>query len=289
MRTCAARTIGLLVPLALLLTGCGDAHDSRAQPRGSESRARKVADAWDGSRAAEVWRAGYYPMADVVQLPDNAFRSGADKQAYLTRNIVLDAELPADSPQKGTVQWRGGGSLTLPLMDARKAYDSVARGGGHDGPRLTVTKAELGRATLVTSRGPATVPAWLFTLKGYDTPLRRVALEPSELPEPPIGPAGETPTDELMPLERLVRAGADGRSVTVLAGHGACDDGPTVRVLETAGSVVLSASVTGTDDGPCTSQLLMEKVTVKLRRALGDRVLLDAFTGAPLPPAHRAT
>ncbi|MFF7450224.1 MULTISPECIES: hypothetical protein [unclassified Streptomyces] len=288
MRTRAARTIGLLVPLALLLAGCGDEPGSPAQTRGSESRARKVAEAWDGSRAAEVWRAGYYPMADVVQLPDNAFRSDADKQAYLTRNIVLDTELPTHSPGKGTVRWRGGGSLTLPLMDARKAYDSVA-GGGHDGPRLTVTKAALGTATLVTSRGPATVPAWLFTLKGYDTPLRRVALEPSELPEPPIGPARESPTDWLMPLEQLVRADADGRSVTVLAGHGGCDDGPAVRVLETAGSVVLSASVTGTDDGPCTSELVMEKVTVKLKRALGDRVLLDAFTGAPLPSPRRAT
>ncbi|WP_405650385.1 hypothetical protein [Streptomyces sp. NBC_00019] len=282
MRTRIARTAGLLVPFALLLAGCGSEHGSRAQSDESKSRAQKVADAWDGSRAAEVWRKGYYPMADVVQLPDNAFRNEADKLAYGAQNFVLDGELPTTSPEKGEVEWRSGGSLTLPLMDARQAYDSVARG-GDDGPHLTVTEAKLGETTLVTSRGPATVPAWLFTLKGYDTPLKRVAIEPSELPKSPIGPARETPTDSQMPLEQFIKTSADGRSVTVLAGHGACDDGPAVRALETDGSVVLSAAIVGTDDGPCTSNLLMDNVTVKLERRLGERVLLDAFTGTPVP------
>jgi hypothetical protein len=70
----------------------------------------------------------------------------------------------------------------------------------------------------------------------------------------------------------------------VLAKHGACDDGPAVDVLETEGSVVLSASIRGTSDGPCTSQSLAKKVTVKLRRPVGERILLDAFTGRPVPP-----
>ncbi|MEU6372702.1 hypothetical protein [Streptomyces sp. NPDC046909] len=278
MRTRLAPLLGLF---ALLLTGCGDEHGSRAQTDDSKSRAREVAEAWDGSRAAEVWRAGYYPMADVVQLPDNAFRDEHDKEAYDAQNFVLEGELPTGSPETGKVQWRRGGSLTLPLMDAQEAYGSVARG-GNDGPHLTVTKAELGKTTLVTTRGPATVPAWLFTLEGYDTPLKRIALAPSELPKSPIGPAREVPTDWLMPLEQFIRTGADGRSVTVLAGHGACDDGAVVHALETDGSVVLSAAVVGTSDGDCTSNLLFQTVTVKLKRELGDRVLLDAFTGAPV-------
>ncbi|MGW5233312.1 hypothetical protein ACWEQU_13685 [Streptomyces nodosus] len=54
-------------------------------------------------------------------------------------------------------------------------------------------------------------------------------------------------------------------------------------VLETSESVVLSASVVGTKEGPCTADLLLEMVTVKLNRPLGDRVLLDAVTGRPVP------
>lgn len=297
MRTKPARTARLLVTVVLFTTGavagCGSekAGSRGAEVRdtgpesesGSGARARQVADAWDGSEAAEVWTKGYYPMGEAVQLPENAFRNKADKRAWTTQNIRLRGELPATSPKDGQVRWENGDSLTRPLTGARKAYESVARG-RNDGPHLTVTGAKPGEMTLATSRGPATVPAWLFTLEGYDTPLKRVAVSPSKLPKPPIKPAREVPTDELTPLPRLIEmAPPDGRSVTVETGHGACDDGPAVDVLQTDGSVVLSASVVGTKDGPCTSQLLFEEVTVKLDRPVGDRILLDAFTGRPVP------
>ncbi|WP_367319424.1 hypothetical protein [Streptomyces sp. HUAS ZL42] len=297
MRTPTARTARLLVVLALLtgtvgaVAGCGSeragggARDAEQAPDPAV-RARQVADAWDGSPAAETWRQGYYPMGDVVQLPEDAFHDSDDKEAYARRNFVLLGELPAEAPADGQIKWRSGGSLTLPLMDARSAYETLA-GGGDDGPHLTVTGAKLGETTLTTSRGPATVPAWLFTLEGYDTPLRRIALSPSKLPAPPIGEAAEVPGDALWPLRGLVRVAGDGRSVTVVAEHGACDDGPAVDVLETDGSVVLSASVVGTGDGDCTMQLLGKEMTVKLSRPMGDRLLLDAFTGQPVPYVQR--
>ncbi|MFG2126804.1 hypothetical protein ACGFNV_03225 [Streptomyces sp. NPDC048751] len=294
MRTYLARTVQLIVAVALFAagTGCGsekktaDGHNARdravEQDPKAAARARQVADAWDGSEAAEAWRKGYFPMGDAVQLPENAFRSKADKTAYATQNFVLRGSLPATPRKNGQVRWETGGSLTLPLMGARKAYESVARG-RNDGPHLTVTGAKLGETTVATNRGPATVPAWLFTLEGYDTPLKRVALSPSKAPRSPIRPVAETHDLELWPLHGLVRvAGKGGRSVTVMAEHGACDDGPAVHLLETAGSVVLSASIVGTDDGLCTAEAIGEEVTVTLKRPLGDRVLLDACTGRPV-------
>ncbi|WP_392972698.1 hypothetical protein [Streptomyces sp. LN245] len=146
-----------------------------------------------------------------------------------------------------------------------------------------MTAARLGEMTVPTSRGTATVPAWLFTVKGYDTPLKRVAVTPSELPRSPIGPVPKQ-TDELGPLVGLDTIARDGRTITLRAEHGACDDGPAVEVLEAEGGVVFSASVRGTSDGPCTSELRVKKVTVKLRHPVGDRILLDAFTGRPVPP-----
>ncbi|MGI5136526.1 MULTISPECIES: hypothetical protein [unclassified Streptomyces] len=290
----SARTAQLLLVLALFsaaggaVTGCGSDQGSGrgAQARApghspvAEARARQVADAWDGSEAARAWRKGYYPIGEGVQLPEDAFHDEDDKQAYERQNFVLRGQLPAVSRKNGQVKWENGGSLTLPLVEARQAYEAVA--GGGDGPHLTVSGAKLGEMTLATSRGPATVPAWLFTLDGYDTPLKRAALRPSKPPTPPVEPVAEGPSDTLWPLQGLVGTAGDGRSVTVMAGHGACDDGPAVDVLETGGSVVLSASIVGTNDGPCTKQLLGEKVTVKLGRPLGDRVLLDAFTGRPV-------
>ncbi|MFC5202518.1 hypothetical protein [Streptomyces kaempferi] len=290
MRTKTTRTAHLFLALALLaagsgaVAGCGGTGpggDTGSEAR-REARARRVAEAWDGSGAARTWRAGYHPMGEAVQPPAGGFHAGADTRAFTTQNFVLRGTLPAAGPAEGTVRWRSGAPLVLPLTGAREAYESVARG-GDDGPHLTVTGARPGAMTLATSRGPATVPAWLFTLEGYDTPLKRAAVAPSKLPRPPIGPQREVSTSQLAPLAGLVEVAGDGRSVTVTAEHGACDDGPAVHVLETGGGVVLSAFVTGVREGPCAGVMLLEEVTVRLAGRVGDRVLLDAFTGRPVP------
>ncbi|MGC9540621.1 hypothetical protein [Streptomyces sp. UG1] len=286
-RTTAARTALLLTALGLLATACGTgaASEDRSEPAPDTApRAREVARAWDGSAAAAIWLEGYYPLGDPVQLPEDAFHNAADKEAYITQNFTLRGDLPETPQKQAKVTWKNGDSLTLPLMGARTAYEKVGGING-PGPRLTVTGAKLGEMTLATSRGPATVPAWLFTLEGYDTPLKRVALSSSKHPKPPIGPAGHL-SGELWELNKVVEVAADGRSVTVLAHHGSCDDGPAVDVLETDDSVVLSAYWVGTRAGICTLDLRAEKVRVALDRPLGDRILLDAFTGRPVRGAE---
>jgi hypothetical protein len=145
-----------------------------------------------------------------------------------------------------------------------------------------VTGARLGTTTVTTGRGPATVPAWLFTLEGHDTPLKRVAVTPSKPPKSPIGPAEPATLGRLMDLGRLKGVTDGGRSVTVGARHGDCDDGPVVKAHETTETVVLYASVKGTRPGPCTAQLLEQDLKVNLRRPLANRVLVDALTGRPV-------
>jgi hypothetical protein len=75
----------------------------------------------------------------------------------------------------------------------------------------------------------------------------------------------------------------DGRSITVKATHGACDDGPVVKVLETDESVVLYASIAGAQSGPCRTDMIEQSVKVELWKPLDDRILLDALTGRPVP------
>ncbi|MFE5812345.1 hypothetical protein [Streptomyces sp. NPDC056479] len=290
MRTTAFRTVLLLT--ALLAAGCGNETSGAGTSGTDESepapdtrpRALKVAEAWDGSAAAETWRKGYHPLGDPAQLPEDAFHNDADKEAYLTQHFELRGDLPKTPQKDAKVTWRNGKSLVLPLMGAQAAYDKLGGTTG-PGPRLTVTGAKLGETTLATSRGPATVPAWLFTIKGYDTPLKRVALSPMKPPKSPIGPADHL-SGKLWELNKVVEVAADDRSVTVLAHHGACDDGPAVDVLETDDSVVLSGYMAGTKEGVCTAQLMAKKVTVELDRPLGDRILLDAFTGRPVRGAE---
>jgi hypothetical protein len=295
MRTAMTRTARLLLALALsaavAAAGCGteteEAGGTVPAPR-STDRARQVADAWDGSRAAARWREGYHPLGPAVRLPEpGGLRDAADRRAYALGNFDLRGRLPAAPGRSGRVTWPGGHALTVPLLDAGKAYQDLDRADS-PGPRLTVTGARLGEMTVATGRGPATVPAWLFTLEGYDRPLARAAVSPTAPPASPVEPLGrDVSRRELAPLGGLTGVAGDGRSVTVLAHHGSCDDGPVVTAYETDGSVVLSAAVAGADDGPCDSALRGKRVTVRLDLPVGDRVVLDAFTGRPVPYTDR--
>ncbi|MFJ6697528.1 hypothetical protein ACIQM4_15860 [Streptomyces sp. NPDC091272] len=245
-------------------------------------RARLVAQAWDASRAAAAWRAGYHPMGDVVQPPRGGWRGRADEQAYRERNFVLRAALPAAPPGYGRAVWAAGQrQLTRPVQGAGAAYEALSGGRAGKGSRLTVTGVRLGDMTLATSGGPAVVPAWLFTLDGYDTPLRRAALVASEPPSSPVGEARGVPGG---PLEHLSRVAADGRSVTVGAFRGDCGGGLAVDVLETGGTVVLTVSLGERGSGGlCTKRAGLRETTVRLERALGERLLLDSYTGRSVP------
>lgn len=287
MRIRAPRSARLLAGAALSAvalaasSGCGSQKVAGDGTDVLADRARQVAVAWDGSTAAAAWRAGYHPLGEAVQLPRGGLRGQADKQAYEDQRFVLRGKLPDSEQEHGEVTWSGGESLTRPLMRAKDSYEILTDARVSRKPHLTVTGVKLGEMNLATSRGPATVPAWIFKLDGYDSPLKQAAAIPSKPPRPPIEAAHDIPGH---PLNRLVQIAADGRSVTVVALHGVCDDGAAVNVLETSGSVVLSASVKGhKDSGTCTKQAKMQQVTVKLERPVGDRVLLDARTAQPVP------
>ncbi|MGW6056129.1 hypothetical protein [Streptomyces sp. NPDC055189] len=279
----------------LALSGCGSqtAADSDTDADVLAERARQVAAAWDGSAAAAASRDLYDPIGEEVRLPEGGLHGKADKQAYKDENFVLRGKLPDTAPKAGPVTWAWGKASSRPLMRASESYETLAgsradedaRADGDSRvdrePHLTVTGAKLAEMRVTTSRGPATVPAWAFTLDGYTSPLKLAAAVPSKVPPAPIKPTHDIPGS---PLNRLVGIAADSRSVTVIAVHGACDDGPVVDVLETSGSVVLSASVKNHEDGDnCTKQARMQQVTAKLKRPVGDRVLLDARTGQPVP------
>ncbi|MEB8342433.1 hypothetical protein [Streptomyces endophyticus] len=283
VRTGRPLAAGIALSVVGLVAAAGCGSEKMAEDGGDAlaERARQVADAWDGSSAATAWRAGYHPTGEAVRLPRGGLHDGADQQAYERRNFKVRGTLPDAGPKDGTVSWAAGHSVTRPLVGAKEAYDTLAGPRAEGKPQLAVIGVELGRMRMSTSRGPASVPAWVFTLDGYASPLKQAAAVPSKTPRSPVKAAHDLPDP---PLNRLLKVSADGRAVTVVALHGVCDDGPTVDALETRGSVVLSASVTGRDPGRiCTKQAKLERVEVRLREPLGDRVLLDAHSGKPVP------
>lgn len=273
----------------LAAAGCGGAgtpwSDAATDLR---PRMAEVARAWEGSAELKEWREGFHLLEDPVRLPAGAFRDGYDKQAYEERNFALRAQLAAQRGQfgqPGRIGWADGTALDVTVLSAAATYDALAGGAPARERPLTVTGARSGELTMKTSRGPARVPVWFFDLEGYAQPLARVALADAEPAEPPIPPM--RPFDggaaELFGHDAADPAGT---AFTVEAGHGACDGGVAVEVLEGVDTVVLGGRIlpgkkVGEGEG-CPLIMLKATVPVTLTRPLGNRVLIDAVSGAAL-------
>ncbi|MFD9409436.1 hypothetical protein ACFWBN_20800 [Streptomyces sp. NPDC059989] len=117
---------------------------------------------------------------------------------------------------------------------------------------------------------------------------QRLGLNPPivmERAEPPITPLGISGR-RTVPLIGHSALTGDVASFNVIAGHGNCDAGVAVDVLEGAGTVVLAGRIlVRTDlkpDAKCTGAMRRATVAVTLSRPVGDRILLDAASGEPL-------
>ncbi|MFJ8018210.1 hypothetical protein [Streptomyces sp. NPDC096339] len=286
-----------LVAAVVLAAGCGPAPGARggpAAPADTRPRMEQVAAAWEGSAALGQWREGFHPLDEQDWAPPGGFRSGEDKAAAVNGHFVLRAELPAGPPPATPVRWDAGGAeLTLPLLGAQEVYAELARPKGpppESGHALPVTAVRFGETAVRTSRGPARVPAWLFTIEGYDTPLARIAIRPQELPKPPIEPL-HTFDGGTAQLFGHSAASPDATSFEVTAGHGSCDGGVAVDVLEGADTVVLAGRILpGKELGPgvaCDAVMHEQTVPVTLTRPVKERVILDSASGTPLEQGPR--
>ncbi|WP_405013835.1 hypothetical protein [Kitasatospora sp. NBC_01539] len=284
---------GAVALLVLLAAGCGSTAGGGGAPSAAvqaaaRERAAAVARAWPGSPQEQVWRTGYAPL-DVPPewLPADAFHDDADKQAYAAGRLVLTGGLPRTFSGRAQVRWADGAELSLPLRSADAVFRGlVAAGkpcGGDCGRPLEVTGAQPGTREVATSRGRAEIPVWEFAVAGYAAPFVYPAVE-GQLPPPDVPRA---PQD----LEGVLGAAgpavsADGRTLTASVGHGSCERPERAEAYETDAAVVLIALARPTA-GPgtaCDAALRMSPVDFRLERPLGDRVVLDLWTGAPELP-----
>jgi hypothetical protein len=305
------RTRRLLLLVVLLAAACARPGATAPPPGGNPAdaftdRATQVAAAWRAATGDDAWRNGFVPLDDLTVLaPDPGFDDDT-KQAFLNGWFRSQIDLSERVPPSGTIRYARG-DQRVPLTSAADAYAAIDRGDPPPCPRpgrptaspapagadgavghrvlgpcipLTVTRAELGTTTVRTSRGPAQVPAWLFTIAELPQPIARVAVAPSAVATPPtVGPAAPTDTTGLVSAQDLV--GVDGARLTYRLGVGACDKDITPLVYETDDVVVVGGSVT-TSDGMCVMLLKLEPVTVTLRAPLGARPVLDALSGQGL-------
>jgi hypothetical protein len=316
MRRIATTPATALVALstAAVLATAGCARPVGAPGDAFPQRARDVAGAWqaalDGG-AGEAWRTGLVPLQDLTLPPDRGLTDDT-RFAFASGWYHLAAELPAGTPAPGTVTFADRSTLPVPLVGAADAYAAIHQGdpppcsgpaatgpaasAGASGPggsvgaparhtcvSLTVTAASLGTATLRTSRGPATVPAWLFTIAGLPAPVARVAIAGTALSPVPHSAASPLTGDQaraLVPVQKLTAV--DGTRLGYTIGIGACDHNPAGVAYETADLVVVSGTVTRSTGDPCPDLLKLQPVAATLAKPLGARVVLDAVSGQPL-------
>ncbi|MGW4461143.1 hypothetical protein [Micromonospora sp. NPDC004704] len=303
--------LGLAMLLTLAACAQPDTSTGSAAPDRREEafqqRATEVAAAWQAAVPPD-WRTGYVPLQEPTVVPADA-RLGEDtKQALIAGWYRERAPLPSAVPADGMIVFPDG-KLTVPLVSAVDAYRQLDQGdpppcpkgpklppppvpadsgpdGSVSGPAmiactpLTVTKVELGTTTIRTSRGEATVPAWLFTVDELATRIARVAVAASATGTPPEPPApADTPAEGLVGAQDLV--GTDGSKLTYRLGVGACDTEVTPLVREQDDLVLLGGTAVRSD-GICTDQLVLQPVTVTLEAPLAARTVLDASSGRPL-------
>lgn len=306
-------TVALLgLPILLTLAACAQAGptDGRTAPpehrwEHFDQRAAEVAESWRRAAASSAWRTGYVPLVDATVLVGEPGFDGDTKQAFLNGWFRDQVALPTTTPAPGTIRFPDG-SLDVPLISAAEAYRQLDRGdpppcaarparpqspgsgpdGATSGPAtsacipLTVTSVKLGSVAVRTSRGEATVPAWLFTVEEITVPVARLAVASTAVapvpsaPEPSRGPA-----PDLVPAQSL--SAADGRNLAYQLGVGACDTDITPLVAQFDDVVVIAGGVTRST-GVCTLQLVLKPVTATLDAPLGGRPVLDALTGQPL-------
>jgi len=258
-------------------------------PAAFVARARQVTAQWDRSHAARAWRAGLVLMdaSDLTPVPSKGFSTGREKLAFMSGHFRLAGVLPA-GPLPGMVRWANGTTLRLPLLSARAAFAELAAERPCAVPnacgQLTVTGAEPGVVTVRTSRGPASVPAWRFTVAGLGWKVSEVAVARSAfvvLPGyGPIPSAGRSTQG----VSELTAVSGNGRALRLIFFGGACAAAWGAYKYESGSTVVVGSWERSSANGPCPAVGIGRTARVTLARPLGTRVVLDVASGLPLVP-----
>jgi hypothetical protein len=292
------RWLTAAIPL-ILLAGCAQGGTAGAPQPGSgdadfDRKAAEVAEAWRASQESHAPQDGFVPLEPLTVLPAGATFSNDTKLAYGNGWFRSIARLSTKAPSGGSIRFADGTAMSVPLISAAEAYRAIDKGdppcNGDGGippavqlpvpesppvvkrtatpshcTALTVTGAKLATVQLRTTRGEATVPAWLFTVDELAVPVARVAVAPTAITSPP--PGG-------LPMPGMDSVTVDGTRLTypILTG---CAKEIKPLVYEAEDLVVVGAKITPVD-GVCPAIAKVERVTVTLKEPLGDRVVLDS-------------
>lgn len=284
-RLAAAAAVLTLAAVA----GCSSASPPAPMPPVS-SQLRSALQHWSAFPVSAVVRPVVVDAYAGVTGP-SAFPGGAAKQAFADGAIDLPRSLPAGP----------GEAAGYPLISAANAARQLTRGQApaptpvasavqsgapsstaSPATRLTVTGVKLGTSVVGTDRGQQALPAWQFSFRGVAGTADVLAVAASGR----YWPAG---LKQVATLDHASQPGRNGRTLTLATsgaeeGTGSCEASYSVRQQSSAHAVALY--VVETDHGGagnCPDDGFPVTVPVTLAAPLGNRVLVDALTYAPIP------
>lgn len=215
-----------------------------------------------------------------------------NKVALMAGKVVAVVALSDQAPPPGQVHWRDGSVRAVPTISAAQALRDLQASGVQDCPdcdALKVTGARLVAIGVDTSRGPATVPAWEFSLEGTAVQVTRVAISASA--NVSVTPPSWNPDDPPVGLSIDSASGTvGGRQLTVTflgapqPGSQPCGADYTAEAVESQTAVVVIViEHRNTTDAACLLVGRGRTATVRLASPLGDRAVLEVQEGLPVP------
>lgn len=215
-----------------------------------------------------------------------------NKLALMAGRVEADANQPAEAPPDGEVRWPDGFTASVALVSAQQALAAMQAGAAApcgDCTSLRISGSRLTTGEVETSRGPATVPIWEYTLQGTAVKVTRVAIaHPITVAPPPWDPNNSPAGLAIDSASGLV----GGRELTVtfvgapLPADQPCGEDYTAEAVESDLAVVVIVTRHphgGFGFGACRLAGAVRTAMAELAAPLDERAVLEVQQGLPVP------
>ena len=215
-----------------------------------------------------------------------------NKVALMAGKVVAVTGLSDETPPAAEVHWQNGSVQTLPTISAAQALEDLQAAGVQACPEcdaLKITAAKLTTAQLETSRGPATAPAWEFSLQGTAVRITRVAISADA--RVTVSPPPWNPDDPPVGLSISSASGRVGGNELTVSFVGAprpgsepCGADYTAEAVESPLAIVVIV-IEHRNVTPAFCEAVGHDRTAKVQLAspLGNRAVLEVTDGLPVP------
>ncbi len=282
--------IGLAVGMAAC-TAVGPG--ASAEQAGLRQQAEEALASWDAAVAAGAGGSGFVLVGEATLMVGDDWGPNIDggnaKMAWYAGLFEATVTLPVDIPADAQVRWTDGTTRTAAVMSAEKAFAKLKGEAAQPCPECTpllVTGAKLTTAKFDTSRGPASAPAWEFSLENTPVKLDQIAVGESLTPPqaPTVNPDATAPPPTAWIGPRVESATVDGTGLILTAnvvGAGGSADKPcgtdySAEAFESDNAVVVVVyEHRNATPAACTLEGHSRTAAATLTKPLGSRTVID--------------